>query len=75
MPLFVKSHCAQRSGSCATSTHQARVPFPDTWWYDTINGNSIIAINKEENKKQLIDFIYNKTSEQLDKEEAAAAKD
>ena len=64
-----------KAGSCATSTHQARVPFPDTWWYDTINGNSIIAINKEENKKQLIDFIYNKTSEQLDKEEAAAAKD
>ena len=57
-----------KAGSCATSTHQARVPFPDTWWYDTI------AINKEENKKQLIDFIYNKTSEQLDKEEAAAAK-
>lgn len=63
-----------KAGSCATSTHQARVPFPDTWWYDTINGNSVIAINKEENKKQLIDFIYNKTSEQLDKEEAAAAK-
>lgn len=64
-----------KAGSCATSTHQARVPFPDTWWYDTINGNSVIAINKEENKKQLIDFIYNKTSEQLDKEEAEAAKD
>ena len=63
-----------KAGSCATSTHQARVPFPDTWWYDTINGNSVIAINKEENKKQLIDFIYNKTSEQLDKEEAEAAK-
>ena len=64
-----------KAGNCATSTHQARVPFPDTWWYDTINGNSVIAINKEENKKQLIDFIYNKTSEQLDKEEAEAAKD
>lgn len=63
-----------KASSCAANTHQARVPFPDTWWYDNINGNSIIAINKDENKKQLIDYIYNKTSEQLDKEEAEAAK-
>lgn len=63
-----------KAGSCASSTHQARVPFPDTWWYETINGNSVISINKDENKKQLIDYIYNKTSEQLDKEEAEAAK-
>lgn len=60
-----------KAGICAGSIHQTRVPFEDTWSYANIRGNSVISIDKEENKKQLIDYIYNKTSDELAAEEAA----
>lgn len=44
---------------------QDKVPFENTWWYDTINGNSVISINVEKNKEKLIDYIYNKSAEEI----------
>lgn len=44
---------------------QNKVPFEGTWWYDTINGNSVISINVEDNKEKLIDYIYNKSAEEI----------
>ena len=44
---------------------QARVPFEDTWEYANKGGASVIAINTEKNKELLIDYIYNKTAEEL----------
>ncbi|MCM1286341.1 MAG: LCP family protein [Acetobacter sp.] len=44
---------------------QDKVPFESTWWYDNINGNSVISINVEKNKEKLIDYIYNKSAEEI----------
>lgn len=44
---------------------QNKVPFEGTWWYDNINGNSVISINVEDNKEKLIDYIYNKSAEEI----------
>ena len=44
---------------------QQRVPFEHTWDYANKNGASVIAINVEKNKEQLIDYIYNKTAEEV----------
>ena len=44
---------------------QERVPFEHTWDYANKNGASVIAINKEKNKEKLIDYIYNKTAEEV----------
>lgn len=61
-----------QAGFCATGgTHQTKVPFDDTWSYATIRGNSVISIDKDKNKELLIDYIYNKTSSEL---EAAETK-
>lgn len=37
---------------------QEKVPFDDTWSYATIQGNSVISINLEENKQLLKEYIY-----------------
>lgn len=63
-----------KAGICAGSIHQTRVPFEDTWSYANIRGNSVIQIDKDKNKELLIDFIYNKTSAELEAEEAKADK-
>ncbi|MBR3148596.1 MAG: LCP family protein [Eubacterium sp.] len=44
---------------------QQRVPFEHTWDYATKKGASVIAINVEKNKELLIDYIYNKTPEEV----------
>jgi LCP family protein required for cell wall assembly len=44
---------------------QQRVPFEHTWDYANKNGASVIAINTEKNKDKLIDYIYNKTAEEV----------
>lgn len=49
--------------------HQNKVPFEDTWNYATIQGNSVISINTDENKQMLIDYIYNKSSADIKAEE------
>lgn len=48
---------------------QNKVPFENTWWYDNIDGNSVIGINVEENKEKLIDYIYNKSAEEIKAEQ------
>ena len=44
---------------------QERVPFEHTWDYANKKGASVIAINTEKNKELLIDYIYNKTPEEV----------
>lgn len=48
---------------------QNKVPFEGTWWYDNINGNSVISINVDKNKEMLIDYIYNKSAEEIKAEQ------
>ena len=48
---------------------QRRVPFEHTWEYANKSGASVIAINTEKNKELLIDYIYNKTAEEIKAEE------
>ena len=55
-----------QAGICITGDmHQTKVPFEGTWNYSTAGGSSIISIKKEENKNQLIDYIYKKSSSEL----------
>lgn len=44
---------------------QDKVPFENTWEYANKNGQSVIAINVDKNKDKLIDFIYNKSAEEI----------
>lgn len=62
---------AAKAVTCMGSIHQAQVPFDGTWSYATISGNSVISIDKDANKNKLIDYIYNKSSADLDAEEKA----
>ena len=48
---------------------QDKVPFEGTWEYAYINGAAVISIDIPKNKEILIDNIYNKTAEELLKEE------
>lgn len=52
--------------------HQTKVPFEGTWDYATIRGNSVISINTEKNKEMLIDYIYNKSSDNITADENSA---
>lgn len=47
---------------------QMSVPFDGTWEYATISGNSVISLNVSENRETLIDYIYNKTAEEIEAE-------
>jgi LCP family protein required for cell wall assembly len=50
---------AMTAVSCLSGDiEQQKVPFDSTWDYSTINGNSVITINLENNKQQLYDYIY-----------------
>lgn len=49
---------------------QDKVPFEGTWWYDNIGGNSVISINVESNREKLVDYIYNKSAEEIIAEQA-----
>lgn len=48
---------------------ETRVPFDKTWNYSNIGGASVITIDVEKNKEMLIDYIYDKTPEQIKAEE------
>lgn len=57
---------ASKAAGCLGGEYlQDKVPFENTWWYDNINGNSVISINVEKNKEKLIDYIYNKSAEEI----------
>lgn len=47
----------------------ARVPFDGTWEYANINGASVIRVDTEKNKEELIKYIYEKTAEEILAEE------
>lgn len=60
-----------QAGICITGDmHQTKVPFEGTWSYATIDGNSVISIDTDENKQMLIDYIYNKSSADIKADEA-----
>ncbi|MGN1202598.1 MAG: hypothetical protein ACI4RF_04830, partial [Eubacterium sp.] len=62
-----------QAGICITGDmHQTKVPFEGTWSYATIQGNSVISIDTEENKQMLIDYIYNKSSADIKADEKAS---
>lgn len=61
-----------RAGICITGDmHQTKVPFEGTWSYATISGNSVISIDTAENKQMLTDYIYNKSSSDIEAEESS----
>lgn len=49
---------------------QDKVPFENTWEYATRQGASVIAINVEKNKDKLIDYIYNKSADEIKAEQS-----
>lgn len=56
-----------RAASClGGDIQQAKVPFDGTWEYATIQGNSVISLNTDANKAQLIDYIYNMSAEEIE---------
>ncbi len=48
---------------------QSKVPFDGTWEYVTIQGNSVIGINVDDNKRMLIDYIYNMSADEISESE------
>lgn len=50
---------------------ETRVPFDGTWEYAKIKGNSVIKLDAEKNKEMLIDYIYNKSYDDIVAEEKA----
>lgn len=61
-----------QAGFCITGDmHQTKVPFEGTWDYATIQGNSVISINTDKNREMLIDYLYNKSSDDIKAEENA----
>ena len=48
----------------------ARVPFDGTWEYANINGASVIRVDAEKNKAILSEYIYEKTAQEINAEEA-----
>ena len=52
----------------------ARVPFDGTWEYANINGASVISVDAEKNKEMLINYIYERTAEDILQEEAEKEK-
>lgn len=52
-----------------TDMVETRVPFDETWKYSNINGASVIELDTDANKEKLIDYIYNKSAEEILAEE------
>ena len=50
---------------CIKTMVQMRVPYDGTWKYATISGASVISIDVDKNKEMLIDYIYNKTADEI----------
>lgn len=58
------------AGLCVTGDMvQTKVPFDGTWDYATIQGNSVISINVDENKQMLIDYLYNMSADDIKAQE------
>lgn len=53
---------------CINTMVQMRVPFDGTWKYATISGASVISLDADKNKELLIDYIYNKTADEINAE-------
>lgn len=48
---------------------EAKVPFDGTWKYENIRGASVITLDVDKNKEELIDYIYNKSADEISKEQ------
>lgn len=59
----------------ANDMPETRVPFDGTWSYANIRGASVIKIDTEKNKEMLIDYVYNKSADEIKAEEEAKQKD
>lgn len=53
----------------ANDMTEARVPFDGTWSYANINGNSVIRLDAEQNRDMLIDYIYNKSYDDIQQDD------
>lgn len=53
---------------------QASCPFEGTWKYSNKGGASVITLDKDKNKKELIDFIYNKSKSDLKEKDTEKSK-
>ena len=52
---------------CVTGKiNQTSVPFDGTWDYANISGNSVISINREENRDLLREYIYDLSSKEIE---------
>ena len=51
--------CAFSALPCLTNLMQEKVPMDGTWSYKTIRGASVISADIDENKRLLVDYIYN----------------
>ena len=54
---------------CLGTRTDGRVPFDGTWDYANIRGASVIKVDTEKNKQMLIEYIYDKTAEEILAEE------
>lgn len=56
-----------KAAGCMTGKiNQNNVPFDGTWDYANINGNSVIAINREKNRDLLREYIFDLSSKQIE---------
>lgn len=63
---------AMQAMTCLTGDMvETRVPFDGTWEYANINGASVISIDPDKNKELLRDYIYKKSADEIQAEEAA----
>lgn len=58
----------------ANDMPEARVPFDGTWSYANIRGASVIKLDVDKNKELLIDYIYNKSADEIKAEQEAKDK-
>lgn len=70
----LKKLALKTAGCLGTEMFEEKIPFEGTWEYATKSGMSVIAVNYEKNKDRLIDFIYNKTADELQAEKDAEAE-
>lgn len=57
--MFSLMSCTTKSGgNMDNMLVTQKLPFDDAWWYDTVDGASIIAIDLESNREQLQSLLY-----------------
>lgn len=67
----LKSLALSAAACLSGSMVETRVPFEGTWEYANKSGASVIAVNTEKNKQALIDYIYNKSADEIIAEQEA----